>query len=81
LTEGKLLFNTATVNRTSAPSHESTIGKDGTYSVTTLVGTNTVAVQGPALTKYPWIAYQSLGVVVNGGENTFDVDLQPPPPR
>jgi hypothetical protein len=30
LTEGKLLFNTATVNRTSAPSHESTIGKDGT---------------------------------------------------
>jgi hypothetical protein len=76
LTGGKVVFNPANAQRKFVPVHEAEIGKDGSYSVTTLVGTNTISVQAIDTKKMPDLAYQSSSFDVARGENHFDVSLK-----
>src|SRR4051812_3404329 len=52
ITDGKVVFNPANAKRKYVPSHEAPVSKEGTYSVTTLVGTNSIVVDGPTTRKF-----------------------------
>jgi hypothetical protein len=74
---GKIIFHCANINRPNAGVRETSIGKDGAYSVQTLVGGNTVELQCRELrdpkTRRP-IPYE-LHFDVEPGENTLDIDI------
>jgi hypothetical protein len=55
-----------------AAARNATIGKDGRYSVKTLVGGNFVRLGGPDVDRS---LAQELHFEVKEGENTFDVEL------
>jgi hypothetical protein len=75
--KGFVIFNPGNIGR-KAESRKATIGKDGTYSVTTLIGENTVEVQSPEVMKAgidaPLLEYK-----VKEGPNTYDINLPPQP--
>jgi hypothetical protein len=74
---GNIIFHCANINRPNAGVRETSIGKDGAYSVRTLVGGNTVELQCRELrdpkTRRP-ISYES-HFDVESGENTLDIDI------
>jgi hypothetical protein len=75
---GYVIFNPSNIKR-KAESRKATIGKDGTYSLTTLVGENSVELQVPEAMKLgvdvPLLQYD-----VKSGENAYDIELPPPQP-
>jgi hypothetical protein len=75
LAKAEIRFNSANVNRKSAPTATATIGVDGTYEVTTLVGENIVTLGGRALRKDTRLQYAAKRVEVKEGDNTFDLRL------
>lgn len=76
LARAEIRFNAANVHRKSAPMATATINADGSYEVTTLVGENTVTLNGPALRKNVGLQYAATTIEVREGENTFDLTLQ-----
>jgi len=81
VTEGEIRFDPTNVQRRNAPIVTAPIGKDGTYSVKTLVGENSVSFILPALTKSdPSLAYATLQYTAPGGDSTYDVQLPPNQP-
>ncbi|MEJ7640103.1 MAG: hypothetical protein WKF75_19590 [Singulisphaera sp.] len=56
------------------------IGKDGSYTVKTLVGANRVSFAVPAMAHDPLLQDLSLQYDVQSGDNTYDIELPPPPP-
>jgi hypothetical protein len=74
---GNIVFHCANIKRPNAGVRETSIGKDGAYSVQTLVGGNTVELQCRELrdpkTRRP-IPYE-LHFDVESGENTLDMDI------
>jgi hypothetical protein len=73
-TKGKVVFDPANYRRKDANARPADIGKDGTYSVTTLVGGNTVRVEGPEAEK-AGAAYMSIDFDVAAGDNTLNITL------
>jgi hypothetical protein len=77
INNGNIVFHCANINRPNAGVRETSIGKDGAYSVRTLVGGNTVELQCRELhdpkTRRP-IPYE-LHLDVESGENTLDIDI------
>lgn len=69
-TKGKIVFSPANVKRREAPVREAKIEDDGTYSLTTLIGENTVYVQGPGAPPR-----NNREVKVKSGGDTIDIDL------
>jgi len=74
LTSGKIQFDATNINRRDAPVGTFEIGKDGTYSGTTLIGENYVSVSGPAIGQGD-LSMNRKEVKLTAGENTVDIDL------
>jgi hypothetical protein len=67
VTRGQVIFDPANINRKNALARTTEVGKDGSYTVKTLVGENMVVMSDPMFRK--------LFVVKAGGDTiSFDVD-------
>jgi hypothetical protein len=78
---GTIYFKSANIRRPEAKMQEAAIGKDGSYSVTTLVGQNHVEVSCKELhtaKNRRYIANET-SVQIDSGENTVDIDIPPKP--
>lgn len=70
LADGKVIFST------SSSRHEALIGADGTYSVTTNVGLNSVRLQAPKDYKSTTVANYSTTCEVAAGQDTnFNIEI------
>jgi hypothetical protein len=83
VTNGEITFRSSNVNRRGAPAKNAPIGKNGRYTITTLVGENSVMVVCKELFQRENQMLLDLEdgqmVKVGPGENTIDIDLPPPP--
>ncbi|MHC5541723.1 hypothetical protein ACYOEI_26190 [Singulisphaera rosea] len=79
VTNGTDLSRCSNILRPSAPSHSAPIQKDGTYSITTVVGEIYVEVSCKELqtSKNRRYANLELDVKVASGETSIDLDLPP----
>lgn len=76
VTKGEIRFDPSNIRRNRTASITAPIGKDGTYQVKTLVGTNVVSFNLPALAKTaPKLIYKTFNHEVPSGESTYDVEL------
>jgi hypothetical protein len=76
INEGQIVFDPANIQRKSAAAVSAPLGKDGSYSVKTLVGGNSINFRLPALEKKdPSLAYATILFDVPGGDTTKDIDL------
>jgi hypothetical protein len=84
VTNGEITFRSSNVNRRGAPTKNAPIGKDGRYTITTVVGENFVMVICKELFKRENQMLLDLEdgqmVKVGPGENAIDIDLPPRPP-
>lgn len=78
VTSGTIFFNPANINRKEVAAVTAPIGKDGTYTIKTLVGSNKVSVSTPATIKDPILQYNMIQHRVTAGDNTFDIEVTPP---
>jgi hypothetical protein len=76
LTKGEITFDPSNINRRDAKLNTAKIGSDGTYTLKTLVGENTVRVGGPQVNKDPALATNQVIVDIKSGENTIPIDVQ-----
>ncbi len=74
LTSGLVMFDAANINRRDAPAAKLEIGKDGSYSGSTLIGENAVTVSGPAIGTGQ-LSMNRKEVVLKAGDNVLDVSL------
>jgi hypothetical protein len=74
---GEITFDASNSGRQTETPRKTTIGSDGTYSITTLQGRNTARISGPTIAKDPQLGYGIHTIEVKSGENTFDIDLPP----
>jgi len=73
---GTVIFDPSNTERRDVGPVNAAIGKDGGYSLKTLVGANVVTVSGKDLLQQaPEIQFEKLTHDVQGGENTFDIAL------
>ncbi len=79
LAQGRVVFDPSNTNRKDASARSTPIGKDGTYTVTTLVGQNRVRVTG--LPSQANRSYEEARFEVKSGSNPYDIDLVPTQPR
>ena len=81
-TNGRVSFRSSNINRPKAQTKEAEIGKDGRYTITTLVGENFVEVACKELfeAKNRQMIENEQMVKVQSGENTLDIDLPPQGP-
>jgi hypothetical protein len=75
LAKAEIRFHSANVNRKAAHTATATIGDDGNYEATTLVGENIVTLDGGTVRKNTRLQYTAKTLDVKEGENTFDVVL------
>ena len=75
--DGFVVFDPANVKRRDATIRRAKIEKDGTYSVTTLIGENRVSVEGPEITKGGLEIAGRRTIDVAGGENIVDLEVPP----
>jgi hypothetical protein len=75
-TEGEIVFDPANYQRKDASPRSAPIGKDGTYTVKTLTGTNTVRLGGSLAQKNQLLAHETRACEVKSGENTFDFEAK-----
>jgi hypothetical protein len=76
--EGNVYFNPANIYRKTAPIAEAKIGKDGTYTIKTLLGPNTVSISSPQINNDPKLVGSIVYTEVQSGDNTLDIPLMPP---
>jgi len=69
---GKILFDPSNVHRKSVGAASAEIGKDGTYTIKTLVGENQIRVESPETKKG---MFSTDAFEVKSGDNTHDVSL------
>lgn len=83
VTNGIVSFRTSNINRPNAPLKEAPIGKDGTYTVTTLVGENFIEVSCKELftPKNRSLLENEQMVNITSGASSLDIDIpqQPQP--
>jgi hypothetical protein len=86
VTNGQITFRALNANRRNAPTNNAPIGKDGSYTIKTLVGENSVSVVCKELfaRKNQVLVDLEDGqmVKIQSGDNTVNIDLEskPPPP-
>lgn len=74
--EGTIRFDPANIQRKDAQAVTAPIGADGTYTVKTLQGENTVSFDLPTLVKKDFgLASTSLVYDAPAGESTYDPEL------
>jgi hypothetical protein len=73
-TGGTVEFDPSNINRREAPHGKCEIGKDGSYSVKTLVGENSIMISGPEVTAAK-IDMAKKFLDVKSGENDFPITL------
>lgn len=74
-TEGEISFNPANYQRKDAATRTAPIGKDGTYTIKTLTGSNEVRLGGSLAKKAGVLQSQNRMVEVKTGENLADFDF------
>jgi hypothetical protein len=72
-TRGEVQFDPANYKRKDVSARKAKINEDGTYTITTLTGSNSVSVNTPELQKKTAGLYQQLSLDVQSGENKFDI--------
>lgn len=76
LAGGEIRFNPANARRPAAVMRTARIEKDGSYTIKTLIGENTVTLSAPSLGKKdPQLAYTMIRYEVHGGDQTFPIEL------
>ena len=80
MTRGEIAFDPSNYQRKNETARRVPIGKDGSYTVKTLVGANRVSFAVPEMARDPQLQDLSLQYEVKEGENTYDIELPPPPP-
>jgi hypothetical protein len=83
VTGGEVVFSAANYQRKTAPSHSAPIGADGTYTVKTLTGLNSVMVNPDKdkrnQKKTATVPHRMLDFDVGSGDNNnFDITLTTP---
>ncbi len=73
-TEGDITFDPANYQRKDAAARTAKIEKDGTYTITTLTGSNMVKLGGAAVKKNRALQSLNRTYEVKAGENTFDFE-------
>ena len=73
--ENTISFDPSNAERKFAAAKSATIGEDGSYTITTLVGQNRVSFSGPDMSKYSDIINQATMHDLKAGENTLDFAL------
>lgn len=77
--QGQVHFDPSSNARKDAQTRTATIAKDGTYTVSTLVGRNRVRFTG--MTSKRNLSFEELGREVQRGSQTLDFDIVPTQPR
>jgi hypothetical protein len=72
--KGEIVFDPANYQRKDVAARTAKIKEDGTYTITTLVGGNSVRVAGPEAER-AGSTYTSIDFDVQPGENTLDISL------
>lgn len=72
---GEVFFDSSNHRRTANALRTAPIGKDGTYSIRTFVGENSVQVRSSA--RGSGRGDESVMYAVGAGENVFDIDWPP----
>jgi hypothetical protein len=75
-TEGQITFNPANYQRKDAQVRVAPIGKDGTYTITTLTGRNEVKLGGALAHKKPILSRETRSVDVSSSGTTFDFEVK-----
>ncbi len=79
-TKGSVTFDPSNIRRKDVAPSTAEIRQDGTYTVTTLVGENSVFVDTPETRRDSRLGANTQRFDVQGGDNTFDVQVPPPGP-
>jgi hypothetical protein len=74
---GDVVFDPANYLRKDVAARRASVGKDGTYKITTLLGTNSVRYEGPGVVGSRELEGTSLTYEVTDGTNRFDLVLPP----
>ena len=72
---GEIVFNPANHLRKDSPTRKAAINLDGSYTITTLTGSNEVKIGGAAAKKNGVVQRQTRIVEVKSGENTADLSF------
>jgi len=72
---GVVVFDPANVQRPDAAARRAEIAKDGSYSITTLVGGNVISISGPKFDKDEEVGTSQLTLDVPAGESEFNLVL------
>ena len=75
-TEGEVVFDPSNIQRSSASPRKAPIGKDGKYTVKTLLGENSIKLSGSVAQKNPVLQRMQKAFNVQPGDNTFDIDFK-----
>jgi hypothetical protein len=76
VTSGRVVFDPANIKRNTEP-RKADIGKDGSYSIKTMVGENIVKLESKEVMKAN-LETQFISTKVASGDNTFDIKLPLP---
>lgn len=80
VTKGEIAFDPSNYQRKNEAARRVPIGKDGSYTVKTLVGANRVSFAVPVMARDPQLQDLSLQYdVQSGDDNTYHIELPPPP--
>jgi hypothetical protein len=74
-TEGEVVFNPANINRPNAAPRKAPIGKDGSYSVKTLVGENEVKLTGSIAQTNQLLQHSKKSFNAQDSDNSFDIEF------
>ena len=72
---GEIIFDPANVKRRDAPMSRAQIGDDGHYEVETLIGVNSVTVDGPQIKKANLAIANRKQFDVQSGANEYDIEI------
>lgn len=80
MTSGTVTLDPSNYARKDANPRTGEIKSNGTYEVTTLVGSNRVQVDGPEISREPGLGYANISIEVPSGGTTHDIVLPPAKP-
>ena len=72
-TEGEVVFDPSNIKRPGAVPRKASIGKDGRYTVKTLLGENTIKLSGNVAHKSQILQRAQKALNVQAGDNPFDM--------
>lgn len=76
-TSGTVIFDPSNYVRKTAEARRTEIKPDGTYSITTLTGSNSIRVEGKEINALRGADYAGLSYEVPAGSSTYDIKLPP----